>query len=128
MCTVSDSACIWRASFASGWGWPPSVSTTCCAKTSGALTAGWLVLRGSWSQPSGPALGAVHARHGLVIARRGAARADPREAEGEPGQQVEDAGEVVDPRPAAPAREPQREPQAQHSLGCMEKPGRPAPP
>src|SRR3954447_20870524 len=102
MCTVSDSACIWRASFASGWACPPSVSTTCCAKTSGALTAGWLVLRGSWNQPSGPALGAVHARHGLVIARRGAARADPREAEGEPGQQVEDAGEVVDPRAAPP--------------------------
>src|SRR4051794_27869473 len=101
MCTVSDSACIWRASFASGWAWPPSVSTTCCAKTSGALTAGWLVPR----PPSGAALGAVHARDGLVILRRGAARPDPREAEREPGQQIEDAREVVDPRPAPPARE-----------------------
>src|SRR4051812_45258954 len=34
MCTASDSACIWRASTVSGcWDPPPSVSTTCWAKT-----------------------------------------------------------------------------------------------
>src|SRR4051794_16754061 len=108
MCTASESACIWRASLASGCGWLPRLSTTCCAKTVAPLT-------------SAPGRCPVHPRDRLVVERRRAPRADPREAEQEPREQVERAGDVVDARAAARAREPQAEPCAHHPLGGLEE-------
>src|SRR3954451_7487172 len=108
MWTVSESACIWRASFASGCGWPPRVSTTCWAKTAVPLTS---TLLGR----------AVHAGDRLVVESRRPAGADPGEAERESGEQVEDAREVMHPASVARAREPQCQADAHQPLGRLEE-------
>src|SRR4051794_31934793 len=108
MCTASESACIWRASLASGCGCPPRVSTTCWAKTAVLLTSALV------GEP-------MHARDRLVVECRRAPGADPGEAEREAGEQVEHAGEVMHPASVARAREPQCQPDAHQPLGRLEE-------
>ena len=114
MCTASDIACIWRASTVSGCGAPPSVSTTCWAKTSGALTSTCRV--GS--------LAAIRATASSSRAEAGRRRPtrSGRQARGE----VEPLATWCDPRPAAPrASRSARPARTSHFAARNSRPGRP---